>query len=164
VTPADPAAAGGIVPATPADTAEILDLLRGADLTVSGLDSPAVRLWVHRDTHGRLVGTTGFERADGGTDVLIRSVAVHESLRGAGTGTALATHALERAAADGATRAWLFSRRSGAFWRALGFRPADRSELARVLATTHQVALFRETGQLDTEVAWSRPLPPSLEA
>jgi N-acetylglutamate synthase-like GNAT family acetyltransferase len=131
---------------------------------VSGLDSPGVRLWLRRDTRGRIVGTTGFERPDGGADVLIRSVAVHADLRGAGAGTALATHALERAAAEGATRAWLFSRRSGPFWQALGFRPADRSELALVLSATHQVALFRETGRLETEVAWSRALTPSLEA
>jgi N-acetylglutamate synthase-like GNAT family acetyltransferase len=155
---------GGIAPAGRGDTADILVFLGDADLTVSGLDSPAVRLWVQRDARGRLVGTTGFERPDGGEDVLIRSVAVHTDLRGAGVGTALAVYALERAAAEGVTRAWLFSRRSGPFWQSLGFEAADRLELARVLAATHQVGHFRETGRLDTEVAWSRTLAPSLEA
>lgn len=66
--------------------------------------------------------------------------------------------ALAQAARSGATRAWLFSRRSGPFWQKLGFAPADRDELARVLPQTHQVRLFVESGQLGREVAWSRAL------
>ncbi|WP_439689521.1 hypothetical protein ACRQ4C_17070 [Curtobacterium sp. SP.BCp] len=65
---------------------------------------------------------------------------------------------MEQAVSTGADRAWLFSRRSGPFWQGLGFRPADRETLAAVLADTSQVALFRRTGQLGREVAWSRPL------
>ncbi len=63
-----------------------------------------------------------------------------------------------QAASAGAARAWLFSRRSGPFWQGLGFDPADRDDLATVLAGTTQVDLFRRTGQLAREVAWSRPL------
>lgn len=74
----------------------------------------------------------------------------------AGRGSRLA---LEQAAAEGATTAWLFSRRSGPFWQSLGFEPADRDRLADLLADTCQVRLFRQTGQLDHEVAWSRALP-----
>lgn len=62
------------------------------------------------------------------------------------------------AAADGAEVAWLFSRRSGLFWQALGFAPAVRAELAGALAGSTQVELFRSSGQLVREVAWSRPL------
>ncbi|MWJ80436.1 GNAT family N-acetyltransferase, partial [Clavibacter michiganensis subsp. michiganensis] len=58
----------------------------------------------------------------------------------------------------GAGRAWLFSRRSGPFWRGLGFQEADRDALAAALPDARQVVAFRATGQLAREVAWSRSL------
>ncbi|MFF7247301.1 hypothetical protein ACFZBU_25730 [Embleya sp. NPDC008237] len=42
----------------------------------------------------------------------------------------------------------------------MGFEPADRTRLLAVLADTHQVALFRASGRLGREVAWSRDLDP----
>jgi len=142
-----------------ADVDAVRDFLAACDLTVAGLDAPAVRLWVLRDAHGTVTGTTGYETGPDGRHALLRSVAVGPSLCGSGTGTALARFALAEAHAAGAERAWLFSRRSGPFWQGLGFDPADRDELATVLRGTTQVELFRATGQLEREVAWSRPLP-----
>ncbi len=128
------------------------------DLTMSGLEAPSVRLWVERDATGGVVGSTGYEISADGDHALIRSVAVGPTQRSRGRGSALASFALERAAEEGATKAWLFSRRSGPFWQGLGFEPADRDELAETLADTHQVRLFQQTGQLRNEVAWSRAL------
>lgn len=147
-----------LAPATPADRADIEAFLRLVDLTVSGLDAPSVHLWVERDAAGAVSATTGFEQGADGRNVLIRSVAVHPAARGGGRGTALARRAIDEAAAHRASRAWLFSRRSGPFWQGLGFAPADRDELAAVLSDAHQVRLFRATGQLGREVAWSMPL------
>jgi N-acetylglutamate synthase-like GNAT family acetyltransferase len=130
--------------------------LSEVDLTLSGVDAPSVRLWIERDENGKIVSSTGYELS--GHHALIRSVAVSRAQRLRGRGTALARFALDRAAEEGATQAWLFSRRSGPFWQSLGFESADRDELAAVLADTHQVRLFQETGQLCREVAWSRPL------
>ncbi len=141
-----------------ADVAELTAFLRSADLTLSGLDDPDVCLWLLRDESGALIGSTGFEVSAGGDDVIIRSVAVGVDARGSGLGTRLARHAIDKARAQGARRAWLFSRRSGPFWQKLGFVAADRDELAAALATTRQVRLFVETGQLQREIAWSRPL------
>jgi N-acetylglutamate synthase-like GNAT family acetyltransferase len=153
------------------DTGAVDDLrtfLVSADLTVAGLDrvghdraglEPTVRLWVDRAEGGRVVGSTGYETSADGVHVLVRSVAVAPQLRGLGHGTRLARFAVGHAAATGARRAWLFSRRSGPFWQSLGFTPADRQALAAALPDTHQVRLFRRTGQLDHEVAWSRGLP-----
>ena len=141
-----------------AHVAELTVFLRDVDLTLSGLDAPEVRLWVERDGAGRIVGATGYEISPDRRHALIRSVAVSPDRRSTGRGSALARVALARAAAEGATTAWLISRRSGPFWQALGFAPADRSALAAALADSHQVRLFRATGQLDREVAWSRPL------
>jgi N-acetylglutamate synthase-like GNAT family acetyltransferase len=146
------------LPVSPADVADVRGFLAECDLTVAGLDDPAVRLWFVRDESGAVVGSTGFECSTDGRHALLRSVAVGPAFRGSGTGTRLARFALDAAAAAGADRAWLFSRRSGPFWQGLGFAPADRSELAVLLAGTTQVSLFRATGQLAREVAWSRAL------
>lgn len=141
-----------------ADVVALRGFLEEADLTLSGLDSPRLRLWIERDPAGKVIGSTGYELSADGRNALIRSVAVSSAQRSRGRGSALARFALARAAEEGAARAWLFSRRSGPFWQSLGFEPADRDALARVLADTHQVRLFQQTGQLGEEVAWSRPL------
>lgn len=141
-----------------ADVEALTAFLSELDLTLSGLDAPSVRLWIERDDRGTIVGSTGYEISGDGHHVLIRSVAVSPTQRSRGRGGALATFALERAADEGAMRAWLFSRRSGPFWQSLGFESADRDELAEALADTHQVRLFQQTGQLGREVAWSRLL------
>lgn len=150
-------------PVTPADIPELRAFLQAADLTLAGLDAPQVHLWVERGDDGMVTGSTGFESSSDGADVLIRSVAVAQSLRGTGSGSRLARFALDRAAENsaaqrGAERAWLFSRRSGPFWEQLGFSRAGRQQLATVLADTTQVTLFTESGQLEHEVAWSRAL------
>ena len=148
-----------LTPTTPQDLQEVTDFLRVADLTLSGLDSPSVLLWTARDAEtGHIVASTGYERSENNHHVLIRSVAVDPTLRGHGIGLELARYALDRATESGAKRAWLFSRRSGPFWQKVGFVSADRNELALALASTHQVRLFSETGQLQREVAWSRLL------
>jgi N-acetylglutamate synthase-like GNAT family acetyltransferase len=140
-----------------ADAFELTEFLRAADLTTSGIGEPDLHLWIDLDADGRIVASTGFELA--GHDALLRSLAVAPSLRGSGRGTELAQFSLDRASAAGATRAWLFSRRSGPFWKKLGFEPADIAELADALAPTHQVRAFAASGQLKYETAWSRPLP-----
>lgn len=112
------------------------------DLTVSGLSSASLRLWVERDPEGQVIASTGYEISADGQHALIRSVAVDPTHRAAGKGSALARFALEKATQEGAARAWLFSRRSGPFWQKLGFASADRDALARALENTHQVQLF----------------------
>jgi N-acetylglutamate synthase-like GNAT family acetyltransferase len=146
----------------PDDLAELTSFLREADLTLSGLDAASVRLWVDVGDEGRVRGSTGYELSADGAHALIRSVAVDPAERSVGRGAGLARFAFAQAAAEGARTAWLFSRRSGPFWQRLGFAPADLDELASVLAGTHQVELFRQTGQLDREVAWSRSLAPGV--
>ena len=145
-------------PAGAEDVEALHAFLAAADLTVTGLDDPGVRLWIHRDAGGRINGSTGFELSADGRHALIRSVAVDPALRSAGLGSTLARHALAEATAAGARRAWLFSRRSGPFWRGLGFAEADRDALAAALPDARQVIAFRASGQLAREVAWSRAL------
>jgi N-acetylglutamate synthase-like GNAT family acetyltransferase len=146
-----------LIPAQPGDRSDLTAFLVRNDLTTAGVEDPALHIWLQLDADGRIEASTGFELV--GTDALIRSVAVHASLRGTRLGTSLALFALARAADAGASRAWLFSRRSGAFWLRLGFEPADREELVAALAETHQVQAFSASGQLAREVAYSRRLP-----
>ncbi|MBM9465407.1 GNAT family N-acetyltransferase [Aeromicrobium sp. YIM 150415] len=136
------------------DRDAVTRFLHEADLTLSGLDSPSLRLWIDR-RDDEIVGCTGYELSEDRAHVLVRSVAVSPVARRTGRGRELARFALDQAAGDGARTAWLFSRRSGLFWESLGFAHADRDELATVLAGTHQVRLFRRTGQLEREIAWS---------
>lgn len=140
---------------TPSDVGALGSFLGRMDLTLSGLDDRGVRLWIERDETGRIIASTGYELSADHRHALIRSVAVDPSRREQGRGTVLARFALDRAAEEGATTSWLFSRRSGPFWQSLGFSLADRDEMAAVLGETHQVRLFRETGQLHAETAWS---------
>jgi N-acetylglutamate synthase-like GNAT family acetyltransferase len=147
-----------LIPVAVEDVGALAVFLREMDLTVSGLESPAVRLWIEKDDAGAIVGSTGFELSANREHALIRSVAVQPARRTAGAGTRLALFALAEAAKVGAHTAWLFSRRSGAFWQTLGFEPADRQVLAHVLKDSHQVLSFASSGQLGGEVAWSRPL------
>jgi N-acetylglutamate synthase-like GNAT family acetyltransferase len=151
------------LPVTNDSVDELRAFLSEADLTVAGLESPSVRVWVDRGPDGRIIGSTGFELSADGENALIRSVAVTSPRRTAGAGTRLARFALEEAARSGAARAWLFSRRSGPFWQKLGFSPADRNVLAALLPDTQQVRLFLETGQLEREVAWARDLGDLLD-
>lgn len=145
--------------ATVSDAGEITEFLRIADLTLSGLDSPSVNLWVLRgERTGRILGSAGFECSADGRHALLRSVAVDPALRGTGIGSEVAQFTLDQAAEAGAEHAWLFSRRSGPFWQKLGFTSVETNDLASALAATHQVQLFIETGQLDREIAWSRQL------
>jgi len=146
-----------LVRAQPEDRSDLEAFLARVDLTTAGVDDPRVRIWMQLDADGRIEATTGFELL--GTHALIRSVAVHPSLRTTRLGTQLAHFALEKAAEEGATMAWLFSRRSGEFWQRLGFERADVGEMARLLADTHQVRAFTASGQLLGESAWSRALP-----
>ena len=145
-------------PVAPIHVNVLRDFLSEVDLTLAGLDDPAVRLWIERDVDGRIIGSTGYELSSDRMNALVRSVAVAPAHRTAGAGTRLAKFALMDAACCGATRAWQFSRRSGPFWQKLGFQAADREELALVLPHANQVRLFTESGQLEREIAWSRPL------
>jgi N-acetylglutamate synthase-like GNAT family acetyltransferase len=142
------------------DIDDLRAFLSEVDLTMAGLGEPAVRLWIERDAAGEIVGSTGFEVSENGEHALIRSVAVAPHRRTAGAGSRLACFVLQEAQAAGATRAWLFSRRSGPFWQKLGFTSADRIELAAALPSSRQVRHFVESGRLEREVAGPGPFEP----
>ncbi|MDI9893096.1 hypothetical protein QM517_18195, partial [Rhodococcus sp. IEGM 1404] len=57
----------------PADVEALTAFLGAVDRTLSGLDSPSVRLWVEREEAGAIVGSTGYELSGDGPHALIRS-------------------------------------------------------------------------------------------
>lgn len=148
----------GLVRVSDVDLDDVREFLRRVDLTLSGVGEPTVRLWVDRADGGQVIGSTGFELSSDGGHALVRSVAVDPEYRAVGAGSRLARYALDQVRMAGAKHAWLFSRRSGPFWQKLGFRCADRNELAAALPEAHQVRLFQASGQLEREVAWCRSL------
>ena len=75
------------LPVSRGDAFDLTVFLRAADLTVNGIGEPEVRVWIDLDPDGRILGSTGFELD--GEDALLRSVAVHPSVRGNGRGTEL---------------------------------------------------------------------------
>ena len=72
------------------DVDDLREFLRDGDLTLAGLDEPAVRLWVERNDEREVVGSTGFELSEDRTHALIRSVAVAPRNRTTGAGSRLA--------------------------------------------------------------------------
>lgn len=152
------AVVNGLSPSDSVDVTAVREFLVRVGLTFSGLGSPSVHLWLLQDATGSVRGCTGYEASRNGMDVLIRSVAVDEQLRGRGVGSTLAQFVLDEAVRRGARRAWLFSRRAGPFWQRLGFQRTDLASLTRAMADTHQVEYFRESGELHRKVAWGRSL------
>ncbi|MEC5150539.1 N-acetylglutamate synthase-like GNAT family acetyltransferase [Cryobacterium psychrotolerans] len=64
--------------------------LTGADLTLAGLETGSVRLWVERDADRQIVGSNGYEISEDRRHALIRSVAVAPQNRTEGSGSRLA--------------------------------------------------------------------------
>jgi len=142
-----------VIPVSADSLLLVNSFLAAADLTLAPADA---FLWMQLDAAGQITGTTGYEIS--GANALIRSVAVRPDLRASGLGSRLAQFALDAAVGQGATTAWLFSRRSGPFWQKLGFAPASTVDLVAALPDSAQVQLFATTGQLEREVAWRREL------
>lgn len=144
----------GLERVSDADIDEVRYFLHEVDLTLAGIDEPTVRLWIERGARGEIIGSAGFELSDNGAHALIRSVAVAPNRRDVGAGSRLARYAIQEAHASGATRAWLFSRRSGPFWQKLGFTGADRGELAAALLVPEAPPRFwsRKNERLEEDV------------
>ncbi|PSP46881.1 GNAT family N-acetyltransferase [Halobacteriales archaeon QH_6_66_25] len=75
---------------------------------------------------GERVGVGGLEQY--GTAGLLRSLAVEQSRRGEGFGTAICSRLEERARDDGIEQLWLLTTTAADFFDARGYEEADRSE------------------------------------
>jgi len=118
-----------IRPATRHDLPLILELLAGADLPTTGLDSADVRLFVAVGSpdDGRPTGVAGYEPH--GEAVLLRSLAVRPDVRGRGLGVALIHHVERQARGAGADAAYALTTTIPALLARLGYRPLTREGL-----------------------------------
>lgn len=104
----------------------LLALLERAGLPADGVREHLETALVARSGDS-IVGSAVLELY--GDSVLLRSVAVDESLRGQGLGIRLTEAALDLARARGATRAFLLTETAGWFFPRFGFHVIGRDEV-----------------------------------
>ncbi|MEO8286029.1 MAG: arsenic resistance N-acetyltransferase ArsN2 [Chloroflexota bacterium] len=115
-----------IQPATPQDLPAILALLERSGLPTDGfVEQRPYTVVAHEDTV--LVGSAALEIY--GSDALLRSVAVDESLRGQGVGKRLTQAALDHALAAGISGIYLLTETAGDFFPRFGFAPVTRADV-----------------------------------
>ena len=115
-----------IRPALQTDLPAIDDLLVRCGLPIEGLAEHISSTLLARD-YDRIVGSAALEIY--GTDALLRSVDVDESLRGKGWGVRLTQAALERAIQVGILNVYLLTETAGDFFPRFGFIRTARSEV-----------------------------------
>ena len=112
---------------------EILAFLAENRLPDAGLAEHATDILVARQGRS-LVGTAALERH--GPDALLRSVAVHATLRGTGLGQRLTQAALDRARHHGVSRVFLLTETAAAFFLRFGFADIERSHVPDSIRAT----------------------------
>lgn len=110
--------------ATEEDLDAIASLLSSYDLPTVDLSGKASSLFV-LESDGALIGTGGVEVF--GDTGLLRSVAVRDSLRGAGFGTVICREIFDRMSAQGLKELFLLTTTAPGFFESLGFTRIDRN-------------------------------------
>ena len=112
---------------------ELQSLLRENDLPISDLTGARVEFYVSR-SGSAVLGMVGLEQCVDAT--LLRSLAVANSVRGLGIGTALVRHAEAVASSRTFPAIYLLTTTAEQFFRALGYRVIPRSEVPASIAAT----------------------------
>lgn len=112
-----------IRPARPDELDAVERLVSGAGLPTDGLDG-AWLTWVALERR-KVIGTASLERYEDA--LLLRSVAVEDTHRGSGVGTALIATAL--ASADSVGPVALLTEDAAGWFARFGFVPVERTEL-----------------------------------
>lgn len=122
-------------PAEPDDREYVEGLLAENGLPTSDLDAAYSSLFVCESAEGKRAGISEGERVGvGGLQVegdagLLRSVAVEESARGAGYGTAICERLLDRARAADLEAVFLLTTTAEDFFAEFGFEEVDRGRV-----------------------------------
>ncbi|NOT09749.1 MAG: GNAT family N-acetyltransferase [Gemmatimonadales bacterium] len=125
-------------PATAADLEPICRLLVELTLPTAGVGDWLPQFTVAELPSG-LVGTAGVETYPDGA--LLRSVAVHPSMQGAGLGRTLTEAAITTARIAGAKEVYLLTTTAAAYFPRLGFTEVDRSGIPESVRSSVE---FRE--------------------
>jgi N-acetylglutamate synthase-like GNAT family acetyltransferase/protein-tyrosine-phosphatase len=124
-----------IRPARPSDLPAVLALLEAAGLPRAGVP-PTLTGFVVGTQGEEIVGVAGME--DYGDCGLLRSVAVHPSLRRAGLGRMLVERVLADAGGRGVRDVYLLTTTAERWFPRLGFDRVERSELPAALAASEE--------------------------
>jgi amino-acid N-acetyltransferase len=119
-----------IVKARPEDIGEIEDLLKSSGLPVEGARAHMDHFFLAL-ADGSLVGVIGLELY--GKEGLLRSLAVQESQRSKGVGSALYLRLIEEARSLGVSRLVLLTTSAGAYFSDRGFREVGRDTIKGAL-------------------------------
>jgi len=124
-----------VSPAGLNEHATFASLLQSAGLPVPDeRDAPVAVRFARRG--GEIVGCVGCERH--GDDVLLRSLAVRESARSGGVGTALVRALLAELDSMGARDVYLLTLGAARLFERVGFEAIDRSALPRAIARSRE--------------------------
>jgi amino-acid N-acetyltransferase len=115
-----------IAPLHPDDRQGVHALLRSHNLPLEGFDEPHVYALVARQGES-IVGSAAIELY--GSDGLLRSVAVAESLRGQALGKQLTQAAIDLARQQGVTALYLLTETAAGFFPKFGFTPVSRADI-----------------------------------
>ncbi len=140
-------------PARPADYAEVVRLLRVADLPTAGL-SPTLPDFLVAEEGGRLLGAIGLEVY--GDVALLRSAVVDAERRGSGLGGVLVTSLLEHAQALRVREVYLLTTTAERYFPRFGFAPVAREAVAPAVHASEE---FRGACP-DSAVAMRRVIEP----
>jgi len=133
---AAPGRAPAVDRAAPADAGAIAALLRACDLPVAGACGVVDRFCLVSDDTG--LAACAATEAYGGL-VLLRSVAVRPDRRGSGLARRVTLAALERAAGEGATEAFLLTTTAPGFFRRFGFAAVPRETAPSALGASAEL-------------------------
>lgn len=115
-----------IRPARAEELDALVRLLQAAALPLDGVAEGFPQRYSVACIDERVVAAAGLETY--GDRGLLRSVVVHDSVRGQGVGRALIEERLECARRLGLQRVFLLTTSAEAYFRGLGFTPADRHD------------------------------------
>jgi len=144
-------------PATPADVPAIVVLLEAAHLPTAELEQH-LENFVVAEMGGRVVGCGGLEVHPQAASGLVRSMAVDESLRGEGIGTAVLEWVEARAASLEITQLFLFTMNAPEFYRPFGYEDATLDDFPEALRQSAQYRFVRQRGK-DWGIAAMRRSP-----
>ena len=123
-----------IRPASAADLAASIDLLKEAGLPVADLSAERLAFVAEIDeVFQGVIGVESFGKID-----LLRSLVVSPDARGAGIGPALVTALEVTCLANGALELWLLTIDADRFFEKLGFTTRDRAEAQDAIRSTQE--------------------------
>lgn len=104
----------------------LVQLLEAARLPLDGVAAGFPQSYAVACVNEQVVAAAGLEPYGGAG--LLRSVVVHDTVRGHGVGRALVEERLDHARELGLNRVFLLTTTADGYFRALGFTPAERGE------------------------------------